>query len=100
MGHRKIATEVKDEAVHQVVVEGRSVSAVCAMTGVGPTALRRWVQQWRAVHEAVPLDVDEAAAQKQRIVELETLVGRLRGERDLLKKSIAFFVRENDRSAR
>jgi hypothetical protein len=28
------------------------------------------------------------------------LVGRLRGERDLLKKSIAFFVRENDRSAR
>lgn len=100
MGHRKIAAEVKEEAIHQVVVEGRSVPEVCAMTGIGPTALRRWVQQWRAVHEAAPLDADEAVAQKRRIAELETLVGRLRGERDLLKKSIAFFVRENDRSAR
>lgn len=96
---RKISEAVRQEAVRLVVSEGRTVGQVCTMLGVGPTAVRRWVDQWRQAHEpgdGAPAPVDE----RRRIAELESKVAQLQEERDLLKKSIAFFVRESDRQRR
>jgi transposase len=100
MGRREITQSLRDEAVHLVVVEGQSIMQVCALLGIGTTALRRWVAQWRATHEASPSPSHTAPVDRARIAELEATVLRLQEERDLLKKSIAFFVRESDRPKR
>lgn len=101
MGHRTISEALRTEAVHLVVREGRSVPQVCKILGVGQTALRRWVARWRTEHEAAAeLGAIDAQQQHRRIQELESTVTRLQEERDLLKKSIAFFIRDNDRASR
>jgi transposase len=60
--------------------------------------LRRWIEQWQRKHnpeaEAPPVDP------QVRIAELEAQNRRLKEERDLLKKSIAFFVRDSDRKSK
>ncbi|HED4878543.1 transposase [Stenotrophomonas sp. YIM B13575] len=91
---KQITQGMRDEAVRLVVVEGQTVRDVCQLMDVGPTALRRWIEQWRRKHdphaEAPPVDA------QVRIAELEAQNRRLKEERDLLKKSIAFFIRDSD----
>ncbi len=96
MGHRKISDAIKREAVQLVVSQGFSVPQAAQTLGIGPTALRRWVSQWRAEHGG-----GEPASEAQRIKELETQLAQAKRalteveeERDTLKKSTAFFVRE------
>ncbi|WP_430543360.1 transposase [Stenotrophomonas maltophilia] len=77
---------MRDEAVRLVVVEGQTVRDVCQLMDVGPTALRRWIEQWRRKHdpqaEAPPIDA------QARIAELEAQNRRLKEERDLLKNPL------------
>jgi transposase len=68
--------------------------------GVGDTALRRWVAQWRAQQAEPPRSELEVIADQRRIRELEARVTELEREREILKKSTAFFVKELDRSSR
>lgn len=98
MPYKKVSEAVKSEAVHQVVHEHQSVPQVCKTMGVGPTALRRWVRLWQA--EQTPPEPEDANKQRQRVIELEAQVAQLKEERDVLKKSIAFFVRDHDRLTR
>ena len=100
MGRKEINEAVKAQAVAMIVAEGCSVRHVCELLDVGPTAVRRWVERWRATHEGPPPSPAQLSAEQQRIRELESKVARLEGERELLKKSIAFFVRDNDRNTR
>ena len=44
---KQITQGMRDEAVRLVVVEGQTVRDVCQLMDVGPTALRRWIEQWR-----------------------------------------------------
>lgn len=98
MPYKKVSEAVKGEAVHQVVHEHQSVSQVCKTMGVGPTALRRWVRRRQA--EQTPPEPEDTHKQRQRVIELEAQVAQLEEERDVLKKSIAFFVRDHDRLTR
>ena len=100
MGHRTISEALRAEAVHLVVGEGRSISQVCQLLGVGPTALRRWVARGREERESGSPVKADSEQQQRRIRDLESTVARLQGERDLLKKSIAFFIRDTDRTSR
>jgi transposase len=68
--------------------------------GVGDTALRRWVAQWRAEQVQPPRTEVQVKADQRRIRELEARVVELERERDILKKSTAFFVKEMDRSSK
>ncbi|MFC6694143.1 transposase [Pseudomonas lini] len=43
MGYRVVTSEEKAEAIRLVVEMHYSVPKACEATGVGPTALRRWV---------------------------------------------------------
>lgn len=90
----QITQGMRDEAVRLVVVEGQTVRDVCQLMEVGPTALRRWIEQWRRKHgpQAHAPMVDPHT----RIAELEAQNRRLKEERDRLKKSIAFFIRDSD----
>ena len=96
---RQITAAMREEAVRLVVAEGLGIRQVCELLGVGPTAVRRWVEQWRQDNEPAS-GTAGPAQERQRIAELEAKVARLQEERDLLKKSIAFFVRESDRQKR
>jgi transposase len=76
------------------------VAQVCQLLGVGETAVRRWVAHWRAQQDPPDRTPAQTQADRQKIMALEAEVARLEEERDLLKKSIAFFVRENHRPRR
>lgn len=92
MGHRKIAAAMKAEAIRLVVEAGYSPPQAAQLTGVGPTALRRWVQAWRAHQAQIPSGV---ADQQRLIRELQEQLKAseeareaLAQERDTLKKSL------------
>ena len=97
MGRKYFSDEFKADAVRRVTTGGFSVSKVSQALGVGETALRRWVDEVRARESAPaiqPGDLDEA---QRRIAELQKQVEQLQQEKALLKKSVAFFVKEIDR---
>ena len=92
MGHRKIEASVKAEAVRLVVEASYSAPQAAHIMGVGPTALRRWVEAWRQREARMPTTVTE---QRLLIEQLQTQLkaseearSALAQERDLLKKSL------------
>jgi transposase len=88
MGHRKITAKVKAEAVRLVVKKQISAPQAAQMMGVGPTALRRWVAEQRAIDEAPPPDPKKVALDQALIVQLRARLAAAEKERDLLKKSL------------
>ena len=100
MSRRNLTDEFKAEAVQLVVAQGYSFSKACEALGVGDTALHRWVAQWRAQQAEPPRNEVQAMADQRRIRELEARVMELEREREILKKSTAFFVKEMDRSSK
>ncbi|MGF6999501.1 transposase [Paraburkholderia sp. GAS32] len=85
MSRRNIPEEFKAEAVQLVVSRGYSFTQACEAMGVGDTALRRWVAQWRAEQAKPPRTTLEIEADARRIRELEARVADLERERDILK---------------
>ncbi len=88
---RKFSEEFKRDAAALVVDTGRPVAQVARELDVYESSLGRWVAQLRADRgETDALTTDERA----RLRELEREVADRRMERDLLKRSVAFWVRE------
>ena len=100
MGRRDFPDDFKPEAVRLVVERRYSFAQACEAVGVGDTALRRWVAQWHAEKAVPPRTVEQSSADARRIRELEARVADLEREREILKKSTAFFVKEMDRSSK
>ncbi len=80
MSRRNIPEEFKAEAVQLVVSRGYSFTQACEAMGVGDTALRRWVAQWRAEQAKPPRTTLEIEADARRIRELEARVADLERE--------------------
>ena len=99
MGRKQITQALRDEAVRMVIEDGVPAPQVGRMLGIGATAIRRWVSERRASGTTAPANATPAE-DRQRVLDLEAEVRQLREERDLLKKSIVFFVRESDRPPR
>ena len=100
MSRRDFTDQFKADAVQLVVTQGYSFAKACEAMGVGDTALRRWVAQWRAQQAEPPRSEMQVMADQRRIRELEARVRELEREREILKKSTAFFVKEMDRSSK
>ncbi|WP_408005416.1 transposase [Pseudomonas huanghezhanensis] len=86
MGFRVVSAEEKAEAIRLVVEMKYSIPKACEQTGVGPTALRRWVWRWRkeqigAAQTARPQDQDLIDSLQARLALLEA-------ENDVLKKQL------------
>jgi len=74
-----------------VLDESRSIADVARATGVNPGTLGNWVAHERIERgERDGLTVDERAD----LVELRAENAQLRMERDLLKRSLAFWIKE------
>ena len=88
----KFPPEFSRDAVAMVLDEGRPIAEVARATGVNAGTLGNWVGQERIERgERDGLTVDERAD----LVELRAECAQLRMERDLLKRSMAFWVRES-----
>jgi transposase-like protein len=87
----KFPPEFRRDAVAMVLDEGRSIAEVGRSLGVNPGTLGNWVTQERIERgERQGLTVNE----RSELAELRGEVTQLRMERDLLKRSLAFWVKE------
>jgi Transposase and inactivated derivatives len=86
----KFPPEFRRDAVAMVLDESRSIADVARATGVNAGTLGNWVGQERIERgERHGLSADERAD----LAELRAENAQLRMERDLLKRSLAFWVR-------
>ncbi len=91
---RKFTAEFKRNAVELVHASGRPIADVADELGIYDSTLGNWVRQDRIDRgERDGLTSDERA----RLAELEAENARLRMERDLLKRTTAFWVKESTR---
>ena len=87
----KYTPEFRRDAVAMVLDEHRSIADVARSLGVNEGTLGNWVNKERIERgERDGLSVDERA----ELAELRAENAQLRMERDLLKRSMAFWVRE------
>lgn len=86
MGYKKISPAFKAEAVRLVVEAGHSPPEAAQMMGVGPTALRRWVEQWRQRQAAMPSTTTEQ----------QLLIEQLRAQLDASEKARVALAEERD----
>ncbi len=90
---RRFSDEFKRDAVEIVRSSDRSIAEVARELGVYDSSLGNWVKQDQVNRgEREGLSSDERA----RLGELERENDRLRMERELLKRAVAFWVRESD----
>lgn len=84
--------EFQRDAVAMVLDEQRSIADVARSIGVNEGTLGKWVVKTRKDREqGSSLSSDERA----ELAELRRETAQLRMERDLLKRSLAFWVKES-----
>lgn len=89
---RKFSDEFKRDAVDLVLTTDRPIGVVAGELGVYDSTLGNWVRRHREEQAAGNgISPDERA----RLKELEADNARLRVERDLLKRTVAFWVKES-----
>jgi transposase len=88
---RQFTEEFKRDAVDLVRSTGRPIAQIAQELGIYDSTLGNWVRQDRIDRgEREGLTSDERA----RLSRLEAENTRLRMERDLLKRTVAFWVKE------
>jgi transposase len=88
---RQFTEEFKRDAVDLVRTTGRPIAEIARELGIYDSTLGNWVRQDRIDRgEQDGLSSEERA----RLRELERENARLRMERDLLKRTVAFWVKE------
>ena len=92
---RQFTAEFKRDAVELVRTTGRPIAHIAAELGIYDSTLGAWVKQAeidRGGREGLTSD------DKARLRELEAENAKLRMERDLLKRTVAFWVKETSTS--
>jgi transposase len=88
---RQFTAEFKRDAVELVRTSGRPIAEIARELGIYDSTLGNWVRQDRIDRgEQDGLRTDERA--RLRLLEAENT--KLRMERDLLKRTVAFWVKE------
>jgi transposase-like protein len=90
---RKFSDEFKRDAVEIVHSSDKSIAQVARELGIYDSTLGNWVKQDeinRGVRDGV------TTAEREEVTELRRENARLRIERELLKRAVAFWVRESD----
>ena len=99
MNERKVySREFKQRAASMVIDDECSVPEVCASLDIGPTALRRWVDQVRKERQGQPVKGTRAITDEQReIQDLKARIKRMELEAEILKKATALLMSDPDR---
>jgi transposase-like protein len=88
---REFTKEFKRDAVEMVRTSGRPIAQVARELGVYDSTLGNWVRQ-----DAIDRGEREGLTtqERERLRQLEAENARLRMERELLKRTVAFWVSE------
>lgn len=95
MARRSFSTDFKHEAATLVLDQNYSVTEACAAMGVGPTAMRRWVEQLQQERAGSTPKSKAMTAEQQRIQELEARIRKIERENDILKKATALLMSDS-----
>ena len=94
MERRTFSAEFKREAVRLATQPGNAKSEVAKELGVHPNVLRKWIKQFDGGKwERTPGKVLKSE-QQQEIERLRRELQRVKTERDILKKAVAYFAKE------
>lgn len=93
---QKYSDEFKREAVRLMENRGsRSIDQVADDVGVSTSQLYAWREKYGLAKGPISREAAETNELQAEIVRLKRELERVTKERELLKKSIAFFVKEN-----
>lgn len=87
-------TEFKRETVKYIIEHGVSITDASKKFGVGQTALRRWIVEYREDPEQAFPGNGSLRADEEKIRLLREENKRLQQERDILKKAMAYFAKD------
>ena len=95
MARRSFSTDFKREAASLVLDQNYSVTEACTAMGVGPTAMRRWVEQLQQERVGKTPKSKAMTPEQQRIQELEARIRKIERENDILKKATALLMSDS-----
>ena len=95
MSRRKYTKEFKIEAVRLVEESDVPVFDAARELGVHPNSLYKWRRQYLADGEEAFPGHGNLTAGDDEVRQLRRELARVREERDILKKALAFFSRES-----
>ncbi|WP_350979943.1 transposase, partial [Shewanella sp. AC34-MNA-CIBAN-0136] len=78
------STEFRIDTANLVIKQGYTIREACEATGVGPTAIRRWVTQLRQEFEGITPSANAITPEQKRIQELEAQIKKIEWEKDIL----------------
>lgn len=94
MAKRTHSPEFKREAIRLAQQAGVSRAKVARELGIHPNVLRGWVEKVESgAWEAKPGAVGKSA-EAQEVEQLRRELNRVKMERDILKKALAYFAKE------
>ena len=89
----KFTPEFKLEAVSLVLDKNYTVMQACSALEIGPTALLRWIKQYKQEQQGiVPEGCIALSPEQRQIQELQKRIERLELEKDILKKATALLM--------
>ena len=91
MGKRVFSAEFKREAVRQVVEDQRPRTHVARDLGIHVNVLKRWLDLAELGGDG---EVGKMQAERAEIERLKKELVRVKAERDILKKAVAYFAKD------
>lgn len=95
MARRSFSTDFKREAASLVLDRNYSITEACTSMSVGPTAMRRWVEQLQLERSGETPKSKAMTPEQQRIQELEARIRKIERENDILKKATALLMSDS-----
>jgi len=95
MKHRVFTKEFKLEAVRLLEKSGRRVTEIARELGVRPQQLYKWQSELRAKADRAFPGAGQHPEMVDELTRLRRENERLKEERDILKKAMAFFAKES-----
>ena len=95
MVRRQFSREFKLEVVRLVKERGVSVVQASRDLEVGEGVLRRWIKELTADPGQAFPGQGQLKPEQQELDRLRREVAKLKAERDILKKAVAYFARES-----
>jgi transposase len=92
-GRRKFTDEFKADAVAMVEASGGKIAQVARELNIYDSSLGNWVRRAREEAEGAP-----TAAERAEIRDLKRELERVRRERDILGKAVAYFSASDPRN--
>jgi len=88
------SAEFKKESAELVIDKQYSIQEAAEAVGVGPTALRRWVNQLQDENGGSTPLAKAITPEHIRIQELEAKIKQIEWEKDILKKATALLMQD------